>query len=320
MIDQLIEKADQAFFKYVFKPDALLLLSVTLVMVYARNVMYPQEIIDVYYGNNKGPFSLAWFCVVYKILMNKFLFKERSIHRNMFFDLFRCLLYPFVMETLVFSGPEAFTANAELVIKRLVSQGVAILVLSYTLNKTVSKRWFERYPVVWALLSIEYTTLFGTSLVKHFNNYEAILEGNTIMISVIFFSFVHYSWLWFFIEEYFFEDMHINNHFGTLQQVLDNIGLYSSYFIIIPLVLFAQWWYHGKVFRDDFLAGDVTKLPFEFHQVHFHNLTSDAHSGSCAYARVVFHLSSVVFSLNALYYQLKFLHGVRDSKKKLKSN
>ena len=112
-IEHLITKTEKSFWKYIWKQDALILLGLVMGMILVRNLLYPQEVINVYYGSNRGPFGMSWFITVYKMLMNIRLFKERPLARNIFFDWCRCVLTIALANIFLVQGYEAFLDDAE---------------------------------------------------------------------------------------------------------------------------------------------------------------------------------------------------------------
>lgn len=122
---------------------------------------------------------------------------------------------------------------------------VSVLVSTY-----VEPEWFNRHPMVWCLLRLEYISFFGPFLIMLLNEFERSHPGEITYVIIGLLIEMHTSLGPNMLEQLIFQDMAVNNKIGTLSQIWDNMGSYLAYFLCLPTFLIAQYLNTGDLVRQ----------------------------------------------------------------------
>ena len=114
------------------------------------------------------------FCYLMKILCNKKGFHERSVLRNVIFDCIRCLTRPILF-------PLIFEENINY--QNILYLAFGTIIMSICATLFLRKPIFEKLPLVWGWLNIEFMLMFTESLLYVFNAVEKVYNGNILILS-----------------------------------------------------------------------------------------------------------------------------------------
>ena len=160
-----------------------------------------------------------------KVLCNKKAFHDRSIIRNLLFDCLRCLVRPLLFP-LLFEGSLNTTAAIEVT---LVAMTISIVSTLF-----VKREWFDRVPLLWAILNIEYVLCFADSLLYVINSVERVYNGSLIVMLFAVGQEIHFSLQGYLLEDLLFRDLRM------LGGLWHNWDFYVPYVLMIPAWTYLQ--------------------------------------------------------------------------------
>ena len=146
-----------------------------------RNLVYLEE--------SHSYYDTPWcvhFCTLLKILGNKKAFHERSILRNLFFDLIRCLVGPLVYPLMF---------HNYLNLPALLEYATVCIVLSILSTLFVNKQWFNNpiVAVIWSYLNIEFALMFADGFFNVMNQVERVGHGSMVFACVAVYLEMHFT-------------------------------------------------------------------------------------------------------------------------------
>jgi len=184
-----------------------------------------------------------YFGALVKIMDNHKTGVKRSLWRNQIFDVLRNCLAP-ILFPLILGLP----ITKEDVWTQLVFI-VHVSLLSQLINKNLNRKFYERHSFVWAIIQLEFWTLFGQSLLQALFNSEIYLSGNILWTALIVLLEIHFTLGVNIIEDFVYRDLGVlTNNFFT-----DNFYLYLAYLICIPLILATQVFVKGVNYRQSWV-------------------------------------------------------------------
>lgn len=133
-----------------YRNDAFLLLVLTVAAL-VRNCLYLNDVHSLY--------ETVWcghFCNLMRSLGNVSMFHDRSVLRNLIFDLLRAVIRPIVYP-LLFKGEIDYPV--------LIETAVSTAIISVIITLCVPKTIFPKHNVVWAYLNMEFFLMFTDSFI-----------------------------------------------------------------------------------------------------------------------------------------------------------
>lgn len=146
---------------------------------------------------------------------------------------------------------------------------VFISIVTKFVNEKVHyhKKWIGRNRVIWAMLNVEFVTMFGSSFLITINDTEKYFEGNLVMLSLLVFLEVHYLLGAWWVEDLIYGDM--NCHIGFDSTCIrHNFGFYLAPCLTMPLLFFMQWNHGLDMIRGGYTEDILTwvnRLPLKWH-------------------------------------------------------
>lgn len=170
-----------------------LLLAVLTVAALARNCYYVAEMHTIY-----DTIWIAHFGNFVRALQNKSGFHDRSIVRNIIFDIIRSCVrpwaYPYLFETEI-----NYRFFAEMVISCIVS---AIIVGLF-----VPKNFLERNRVAYAYAQVELMMMYPEGTLYFLNKLESVHDGRVVIFLIGVYFECHFGLQGNFLEDIIFRDL-----------------------------------------------------------------------------------------------------------------
>ena len=236
--------------------DSLLLVVLGLAAL-ARNCYFVEEMHSIY-----DTIWIAHFGNFLRSLQNKSSFHDRSVFRNIIFDVIRSCVrpyaYPFLFEKEVDTN-----FFLQMVASCIVS---AIIVTLF-----VPKSFLERNRVVYAYAQVELIMMYPEGTLYFLNRFESVGDGRVIYFLIGFYLECHFGLQGNILEDLLFRDL---NQIGGLiknwQSYIYQQLLFSSWFVM-------QYLQYGQAvlrphFSFDFsrvqnLISPDLRFPVRWHQV-----------------------------------------------------
>ena len=141
--------------------------------LYLRNFFFMEQMISIY---NTQPF-IPFFSVFCKCLINRVSFFDRSVFRNVVFDLSRNLP-AFIIEPYIFNKPQD-------PYKLIQLMTFSIILSCYFTLKFDKESFVKNHPMIYVWLNAEFIILFTNALIKLFNSLERLSEGNVVVAAIM---------------------------------------------------------------------------------------------------------------------------------------
>eukprot|EP00347_Sterkiella_histriomuscorum_P005001 403358282 len=189
-------------------------------------------------------------CFLVKSLGNIAMFQERSVMRNLIFDLvrgvIRTAIYP-----IIFNGAPNWPMFVEMTI--------SCSVISILCTLLVPKSWFKRHNVAWSYMNVEFFLLFTDSFIFVMNQVERMYHGQFIYFIIGFLLESQLGLMGWIVEDMFYRDI---NMIGGLWH---NWGFHVYYVILTPLLFGLQYFFHGTEFYRPDGQIDVNDISKHLH-------------------------------------------------------
>lgn len=145
-----------------FRSDSTLLFVMCMAAL-ARNCFFLTDVHSLYDTNWAGH-----FCNFMRVFCNKKAYPDRSVIRNLVFDLLRGLIRPITY---------AYLFNEEINQASLIEMGISTAILSVICTLFVPKSLFAKFSVIWGYLNIEFLLMFTDGFIWAMNKVETIYQG-----------------------------------------------------------------------------------------------------------------------------------------------